>query len=483
MIPFPPFEPDRTIYAPNASRLITNCIPVADGWGPLPQFVPLSEALASEPKGAIYVRTTAGNYKIFVGTTTKLYLLDTTDYSWTDVTRSSGGDYSLPEGDNWSFAVFGSNLIAVQQGDVPQYIDIDSGTNFAALSGSPPQAKYVGTAGDFVILANLSGDPLGLRTSALGDAGAWTVGERLAQDQSMPDGEDIQGLFSGETGCLIFQRKKIRQLSVQPDANFPIRIDVVNASRGAISPLSIAGIAPELVGYLSADGFCLGVEGRPIGLERVDRWFNDTIDSNTLLDVQGVADPFQRIIWWRGVAPDATRFLVGYHWGLDRWCYSDQNTYSLAALTTPGVTWDSAEDFFANWDDADVPWDSRILTGGIPTFGGFNSDFKFGLFSGGNMAAQLDTGAIPLSMGRRSFLRSARLFWEGTGAHTLTVGTNAKHGEAISFGSAVSPFSETGICHFRSTGLHHQFRLDIAAGEDWSHIMGIEPEFRPEGKR
>lgn len=479
MILFPPFEPDRTPFSAGSSPNVVNCLPVADGWGPLQQFVYVSAALAAEPKGAISIRTSGGTYKTFAFTTTKAYQLDTSDYTWDDVSRLAGGDYACPSTDQWSFAVFGTYLIAVNLADDPQYIDIDSGTNFAALPGSPPRAKFVGTAGDFVILAHTATSPLQVRTSAIGNAGAWTVGLNLSGDQTLPDGEDISGLFSAETGCLIFQRKKIRQLSIQPSVDYPFAITVINPSRGVIAPYSMAGIGPDVLGYLSSDGFCLGVGGKPIGSERVDRWFFDTIDQAQVQDVRGAIDPFKKLFLWQATKPDATKFMLAYSWALDRWGYSDQNTTLLTDLITSSVSWDGMDAVAASWDVATMTWDSRSLVGGAPTFGGFDDQYRLGFFTGTPMAAQLDTGKLWLADPRRAFVSGARVVTDAAN-HTLKFGAQNTHGGSMTFGSAVSP-NANGKCDKRIDALLHQFRLDIAAGETWTQVNGLLPDFRASG--
>lgn len=397
ILPFGPWEPDRTQFDASVSPSVVNCLPTASGWGGLPQFVAVSQALPAAPRGAVYARTSDGAFKIFCGTTTALYQLDTSDYSWTVVTRTSGGAYSVPEGDNWSFRQFGTNLYATNIGDVLQVIDVDSGTNFAAASGSPPQAKYVGSAGDFLILAHTANSPQEVRTSALGNAEFWTEGLRLSGGQILPDGEDIQGLLSGERGAYIFQRRAIRLLEVTSSADYPFAVRVVNPSRGVLAPLSIAAIGPNMFAYLAADGFSQGVEGLPIGAEKVDRWFQAQLDTDKMAYVVGCADPYNKIFWWQAQLPDDTYFMIGYNWQLKRWCYSDQNVVNLVDLVTPAITWDGIENLFATWEDANIAWDSRLISGGLPTFAGFNSDYKLGYFTGLNMAATLKSAVVPLA--------------------------------------------------------------------------------------
>jgi len=60
---------------------------VADGWEPTPGLTEISNSLPSECLGVVYVRAAAGNYRVIAGTETALYELDTTDYSWTDMSK------------------------------------------------------------------------------------------------------------------------------------------------------------------------------------------------------------------------------------------------------------------------------------------------------------------------------------------------------------------------------------------------------------
>jgi hypothetical protein len=80
--------------------------------------------------GAIaFARTSAGGWLIFAGTATKLYKFQSN--AWVEVTRVSGGDYTVSVDDYWSFVQFGSKLLATNINDNLQVIDVDSGaTNF-----------------------------------------------------------------------------------------------------------------------------------------------------------------------------------------------------------------------------------------------------------------------------------------------------------------------------------------------------------------
>ena len=94
-IPFGPFEPDKSPFEASVSQNVVNALPVANGWGPMPGLSVISQPLPSPCRGAVYVRTSTGTYSIIAGTETGLYRLDTTDYSWIDISGPSA-PYSVP---------------------------------------------------------------------------------------------------------------------------------------------------------------------------------------------------------------------------------------------------------------------------------------------------------------------------------------------------------------------------------------------------
>lgn len=481
MIRFANFEPDRIIYALDASTSITNAIPVADGWGPIPDIVPISDALSAQCLGAIYVRTSVGSYRLIAGTETGLYEFNATDYSWTDITGAAG-PFAVPPGDRWSFEKFGDSLIAVNINDNPQYISIDSGTAFADLPGSPPKAKYVWTAGEFLVLGHHESYPNRIETSGISDASWWSVGERGCDYQDFPDGEEVMGGIGSEKGAIIFQRTKIRQMTIAQVGDYSFQTSIVNPNRGVISPLSIAQIGPGMFFYYSADGFFLGAEGKPIGAERVDAWFQRTFDSQKISEIRSVADPFRKIVWTQAEDPTGTKFLLGYNWQLDRWCYADNNVSEMCVMTTPGVSWDGLADLYSTIDDVDVPFDSALFSGGVPRFAAFDTSNRLGFFTGEAKAAVLETADVEINPGARTFLREVQTYGDCSD-FTMQVGTSAKNAGTVTWSSAVSPYASTGICHFRSAARFHRFRLNIPAGADWTHLVGLEQKSRMEGLR
>lgn len=481
MIRFANFEPDRTQYALDASRWIVNAIPVKDGWGPLPDLVAISQSLAAPCLGGWSVRKQDGTYRIFAATATNIYELNGTDYSWIDISGLSA-PFAVPVGDRWSATKFGQKLILCNLGGPQQYIDIDAGTAFADLPGSPPWARYIATVGEYVGLGYITGYPNRFMLSGIGDAGFWTLGQRGCDLQDFAAGEEIMNIQGGERGAIISHRTAFTEIALTSGGDYSFTTRVVNPSRGVIAPLSVVPIGPGNFVYYAQDGFFMGVEGQPIGAERVDLWFQGLADSQYVPEIRGFPDPFRKIAWFQSQDTTGTKFLLGYHWQLDRWLYADNNVSEMCIMATPGITWDGIETLYPNWDSADIPWDSALLSGGALRFAAFTTDNKLGFFTGLPRAATLTTADVELNGGSRSFLQQARVYTDCS-AFTLKAITSDKHGGTRTTGSAVAPYGATGLCHFRSSALLHAFQMDIPAGTDWNHVMGIEPVARREGAR
>ena len=498
IVPFGPLSPDSSKYNPGATSVATNCLPVADGWGPSPGLTIVSAALSSAPRGVALVRTSAGGYQIYVGLETALNKLVTTSapYTWEDVTRTVGGAYALPPGDSWCFNQYGTRLIASEVTDAIQYIDVDSGTDFANLPGSPPNTKFTWVAGDFLVTGYNASFPYRVRWSAFNNSEEWTLQTRGASLQDNFDGGEVQGAIGSEAGAIVFQRSKIRVMSKIENVSAAFRFDVVNPYRGTIAPYSIAAAGPNQIWYLSEQGFCMGVEGTPIGAERVDRWFlNEEIDLDYLQEVKSAIDPYNKIVWFNYRKVGGAKARLGYAWQLDRWCYADTNVAEIAALATPGLTWDSLDSLYATIDDVDEPFDSRLFAGGRPTLAGFDSDNKLGWFTGANVACTIETADVHLikgkdGTGQRAFLKSAVLIGDCTN-FTLSVGTSEVPGGTVTWHGPFSP-ETTNIVYFHDSrlpqsggvsGLYHRFRLNIPAGAVWKVVTALEADAIPEGKR
>lgn len=474
MIPFPPFEPDKSPYDVNSSASVVNALPVANGWGPMPGLTEISAALGAECRGAAYVRISSGTYRIVAGTATGLYELNTTNYTWTNI---SGLDapYAVPEQDNWTMTRFGNTLYIHNITDKMQAYDIEAGGTVTTATGLPPKAKYSWVAGDYLVLGYLDISGTGQASvawSGLNDAGHWTYGKKGSDIQVLPEGDEVMGGFAEQGGFTVIQRAGMQFFPFAPASGFTFTRTVLNPKQGTVAPRSIVSVGPGQFFYLSEDGFFGGVERRPIGAERVDRWFLDQVDQVYLAEVQGVADPFEKVVWWRyrTIAGDYNR--IGYDWQLDRWCTTDIQVGEMVALATPAITWDGLDVLYANIDAVDEPFDSRLFSGGRPTFATFTTTNTLAYFTGPNLVATIETADVEIDDMSRSFINSARVITDATG-YTAQIESTPFHGGTAVTSAAESPNSRTGLVPFRVDGRLHKVKLSIPEGTTWSIASAV----------
>jgi len=293
-IEFPAYEPDRSTLETNNTNVVQNVLPKAGGWGPMKKHASVATALPSVPKGALSVIDSNGDSHIFCGTTTHLYKYDTGTLDWTDVSTAAT-TYGVPSGDMWDFHQFGDIVLCTNIVDGLYYYDLSSGSTFVHASAAP-KAKYVTNVGEYVVLAHLISEPNRVQWSEIGTVTGWTLGDQGSDRQDLPDGGDIRGITFGESRVFIFQANCLREMQYV-GGRYVMQFEKINTARGLAAPHSLIE-AGNTFFWLDEDGFYEGTSGDPIGDEKVDMTFVETYDQGLLFDVQGAADPVNKIVWW-----------------------------------------------------------------------------------------------------------------------------------------------------------------------------------------
>jgi hypothetical protein len=307
------------------------------------------------------------------------------------------------------------------------------------------------------------------------------VDEKGSDLQDLPDGGHIMGGVRTEGGAYILQQSRIRRMTFNPSGTFTFSFSVVNPSRGCIAPASIVEAGGTFF-YLDEDGFYAGPEGRPIGAEKINRYFLDQADGEYITTVQGSADSANKMVWWRFRKVDSTYGLIGYDWQLDRWTELGVNSTFLFNAHSPGYSLEALDLISATLEGLPYSLDSRVWQGGRPAFAGFDSSHQLGFFEASNLEATIETADIPLGgETNRAFVNGYR-FTTDAATHTGQVSAKPTHGAALSWSTATSP-DTSGLIPARSDGRLHRFRLIVPAGETWTHAHNAIPTAKRSGKR
>lgn len=468
-IPFAEFRPDVASVDTGFSENIRNVYPTAIGYSPIKSLSTYSGALAAAPKGFISVQTSDGATKVFAATQTKLYQL-ASNLTWTDVSVG-GGSYNGPGADEyWSFAVFNGRLYASNVNDPLQWIDIDSGTAFAAVSGSPPQARYVAAVESYLVLGSLASDEGAIAWCDTGDPTNWSTGN--ADEQSFPDGGPVMGVLGAAKR--VIQQSTERLMVHQPGSALVFAFEKIANARGTVAPASLIEVGDSYA-YLSEDGFYFN--GIPIGKEKVDRYFLDLVNTDRLFAVMGGFDPVRRLFRWAFHTGDGAPFdwQLIYSPATERWSQVVENVTFISYGAVPGITLEGLDALYATLEDVPYSLDSRLWQGGRAVFASFSADYKLAFNEGSTLEALMETTETRFIPGRRAMLNGCTPLVDGdTGAAALTrAGTRERLAGTVSYGpySALQP---SGRAPLRKGGQHHRVGVKLPAAAPWTHARGIE---------
>lgn len=456
-----------------------NCVPLTKiSYGPWFALQEAGDALTARCQGAFSARGTDGTVFVTAGDATKLY--QWSGSAWSDVSQAAT-TYACATEDMWQFTQFGNTVIAVNGTDSPQKWTIASSTAYADLGGSPPVGRFVCTIKDFVQIGRISTAKNRVTWSEINDAEGWTDGTNQSDSQDLPEGGQVMGMVGGEFGTVFMEHSIYRQTYVGAPAVF--QFDRISENIGCVAENSIAAYQ-SLIFFLSSDGFNMmlgGQEIRPIGDQKIDRFFWSDVNQAYLYRVQGIVDPVKRryvVCYPSNSSSDGTPdSVLFYSWTLDRWSHASQSMdYLFSFLSNQGYNTDTIDTVITNTDATTFLIDSsQFLGSGQASFAAFSTNKKVATFEGASLAATIDTTEAQLTPGGRTFVREVWPKVDG-GTVTVALGTRDLPGGSIVWSSDVSANS-VGFCPVRSNARYHRARVKIAAGGTWTHAQGIDGVF------
>lgn len=483
-IPFAEWRPDVADLDTQFANEAKNVLSGLNSYLPFPNAIVVSDALPAQPYGGILVRNANGDNLMFVGTQTGLYKLNTSTnpYSWEDVSGVSA-PYNVSLGHQWSFRQFGPLLVAVNVNDPPQVFDIESGTDFTDLAGSPPQSRLVDAFNDYVFLNAWLSNNNRQQWSATNDAEGWTVGTDNSDFQDHPEGGDVTGM-SGDAG-LVFLRRRIRRITPRLD-DLVFQFDDYETRRGCIAPYGLIKAGSRCF-FLSEEGFFEATPqgALPIGSKKVNEFFFRDTTETEIVNIIGAADAKAPRAYWayKSVNNSQAYFdrLLIYDWELQRWSRAEMNLYGIFQSATPGITLEALDVLFPGGiDSMTISFDSPIFQGGGPVIAVLDTSFKLAFLQGTPLEAVVETAEVQLSP-ERTFVQGVAPIVD-TNAALGSVAARSKRSETLTYRTETAQNSQ-GMCSARADGRYHRFKVRVPAGETWTDLQGVKVEVGPSGAR
>lgn len=487
LVPFGDYRPDVSDYEGQATRNIRNVIPRGDGYGPFPGLSTYTSALPSACRGAFYALKSDGTVVTFAGTSNKLYKLDNTDFSWTDVSIGGGAYGALSSNAQWQFAQTGNFVFATQANAVLQIFDLSSASTFANALGAPPQAAYISVVGKFLVLSGLLSNPYRIQWSGLNNfnaADSWTSGVKSSDFQDFPDGGIVRGVAGGEAG-VIFQDQAIRRMSYVPGSPIIFQIDRITQDKGLYAPYSIIR-AGERIFFYAGQGFHKIEPGgvpEQIGREKVDRTFLTDLDKGNLQLFIGAADPRSTRVYWAyksvsGAIGTAYDKLLGYDFLLDRFFPVSVTGEYLLGVSQTGLTLENLDSISPSLDELTLSLDA-YATAVQPEIGQFSDSHMLGFFRGANLEATMESAEQGTDDNRitiRGFrpVTDAAAFYGSVSYRDTPSATVASVAE-------VPVNARTGRCDLMRDTRYSRFRVRVPAETAWTFCAGVVPDLTTGG--
>jgi hypothetical protein len=484
------FRPDaggpNTGFAEVADNVIPQSAGVGQGgallvgYGPFPQLSVQggASALSGAPRGSISLTTQNGTYEVFFATASTIEQMTS---SFTFNVIESGRN--VTSGDDVSFTHFGAYLLNTDTTDGFKAYNVETPAGNNVVSGAPT-ARALFQCNNVVFALDCNGNNKAWKSSAIGDHTEWIL--RGANGGQFTDGEALICGVDMENGrALIFQQHAIRIIQFG-NAVTPALYAISKAAdgRGSVGARSVVSF-DAMAFFLDTDGFYKfdftnGIT--PIGAEKVNRWFLGQTDNSKLATVQGSVDPLHKIICWRFFSLNNSSTTIAdrmicYDWQLDEWFTCTVNTTALARVATPGYVLDTMDGFGTLDQMTQIALDDRFWQGGAPVFGGLDSNFEFGTFSGSSLAATLQS--MTTNSGFSSLENEITPISDNANSK-IAVGVSDKLSDSLTWKTAQGR-TRAGKVKFRAHGLNVAFQETHTAGDTWTFTNGVDYEGAPKG--
>jgi hypothetical protein len=388
----------------------------------------------------------------------------------------------------------GTYLFACCGTTAPQIIDVDSGTAFADVLGSPPQARIVRAVHDFVMLGDLSTGRNRIRWSGLQDfnsATAWTVGTKFCDEKIFPSDGFVTGITrvgGGLGGLILLSDATYKYQRVASRSAF--EFFQMEKHSGTNSPASIVELN-QTAFYYGLDGFqTAGTEQfeGDVGVEYVDEYFAQTANVGRPRMICGARDPTRpRIMWLYPSTGNNSYYLdrlIGYDKMLQRWFKAEFEASIMFPGAAIGSSLDDTTMTDIDMDSEDASLDSSIYQGGQQKLAGFNANDELVFFSGPPMAARLQTPLFEPIPGKRAYINGFRPVMDAVNVSGRVAMTERPMTPENFVGAQAVNFK--GQIPQRTSGRYMRAEVNIPAGEPWLHALGtdfMDDDIKSDGER
>ena len=475
-VPFGEWLPDQPEHGKKGANVATNVYYAANTYKRFPSLVAYSSNTTStDSKGAGSFRDNSNTVYNFVATRSNLYQL--TSGAFTSRKASLTGDHD----DFWTFTQFGEYVIASNGVDQPQYFLMGTSTNFANLSAiatGNPVFRVSGVVRDFLVIGNIVNATNRIQWSGINDITEWTSGTSQSDSQDLPgSGGQVVAITSGEVGYVFRQNQIIRMDYV--GGNTVFRLSVISPNRGAMYGRTVCQDNRQIFFYAD-DGFYQinGDQVLPIGVEKVNRFFDTDLNKAFSDRICAAVDPFNQLAMW--LYPSVNNItnttgicdrMIIYNYATKKWSLGKVDASTIFSQFVGAYTVELMDIISTSLENINASLDTDFWSGGQMLLGAIDSDYKAAIFSGTANECEVETAELEPFPGMRANITGVRPIVDATA--TLTVKARERLADTESETSSVS-MRDSGINPVRKSGRYIRANVKIASGTEFNHAQGID---------
>ncbi len=475
-VPFGEWLPDQPDHGKQGANVATNVYHAANTYKRFPSLVAYSSNTTStDSKGAGSFRDNSNTVYNFVATRTNIYQL--ASGAFTSRKASLTGDHD----DFWTFTQFGEYVIASNGVDAAQYYLMGTSTNFANLTaiqtaGTAPVFRVSGVVRDFLVVGNITNATNRIQWSGINDITVWSGKQSDSQDLPGSGGQ-VVAITSGEVGYVFRQNQIIRMDYVGGSVVF--RLSVISPNRGAVFGRTVCQDNRQIFFYAD-DGFYQinGDQIIPIGVEKVNRYFDLNLNKAYADRICAAVDPFNQLAMWlfpsTSNAANTTGIcdkIIIYNYATKKWSLANASASTIFSQFVGAYTVELMDILSQNLENINAALDTDFWSGGQVLLGGIDSDYKAAIFSGTDNECEVETAEIEPFPGMRANITGVRPIVDATA--TLTVKARERLADTESETSSVS-MRDSGINPVRKSGRYIRANVKVPSGTTFTHAQGID---------
>lgn len=481
MTPLLGFAPDSDPTTPGVLTDCSQVIPYESGMRTAPSLVTAGiAALAADTRGGVITRDLAGNRRLIVGTTARLYEASTT--TWTDVSRAAA--YVLGADDRWSFAQFGNTTLAATPIAV---IQRSTGAAFADIAAAP-KARIIEQSLGFVLA-------FGTNEGIYGDSpDRWWCSASFDETNWTPavSTQCTTGRLVGASGPITAARRfgddviayKNRAIFVGRYQGPPVVWAYTQVSYD-VGCVGIDAVVDTPIGhvFVGEDDIYVfdGTVPRSLATGVVKTWFNANSNPAYRYKTRLLWDRANSLVWiyYTGNAATDPDSCLVYNVVKKQWGLANNVCQTVLNYITPAVTYDGGSSIVTTYDSGPaIPFDSAFWVAGSAVPAIIGTDRIVKTLTGATGASSFTTGDYGDDEGQIDCTGIRVRYVQSPDSASMT--GYAKSEEGIAAASASSAVKADGKFDLRQSGRFHRFMCSMSGN---AKFTAVRPQMVSGGQR